>query len=182
MNIKLLFSISSLFAFSCLWAQPDQKCKVTVVAEVKDSLFEVVSDQGLISLNYKSGEFMLTIPLSSFDSNIDTLDGFMDASESQLSYTGNIGVDFFEFMNNEENTGKYFPIKGTLTLNNTTKGMLGQYALFKQNNNRDVNDQQIRITFIMDINPTDFGINAYIPALTKPIHIEVLEQPLNRQL
>jgi hypothetical protein len=162
-------------------AQPDQKCKIALVAEIKDSLYRFTSDQCFLLLDYKSGKFHLEVPVNSFYSERDSITHFLYTRTSSLIYDGNTGVDLFNLLNDQKNSGEYFPMNGSLNLNGITKGIVSQYALVKLNNSPANTDQYMRITFLMDINPGEFGINKYVPLLTKPLRIEIIEQRLNVQ-
>jgi polyisoprenoid-binding protein YceI len=172
--------LSALLSICLAHAQPDQRCKVSVIVGIRDSVYELTSDQGYITFNYESGKFNLTLPINSLYSPLDTIAAFIKTSNGYLTYKGTTNVNSFDLTNTQMNTNKYFPMEGLLSLNGITKGIISQYALSKLNDGRDNTDRQMRITLMMNINPIDFGITKQFPNVNKLIRVEIIEQPLNR--
>src|SRR6186713_3324562 len=160
-------------------AQTVVKCKVRFIAEVNDTNYMFSSTEGTLSLNSRTGDLNFSIPLKAIDSDMDTLDNYLETRDESLTFTSTITTSIFDIVNKDENRDTYFPTNGQLFLNNITKGVRGQFSAFKQNNEREELTNNLRMSLVFDIDPTDFNLSKYLPQLKEPVKVEIAESFVN---
>lgn len=160
-------------------AQITGNCKVSITTEIKGKLYKLESNEASLTLNSKSGDLMLRMELKSIDSELDTLDNYLDATDDELVFSGNIGTPLFDLLNVDKNSGNNFPIQGTLTLNELSNKVRGGFNVFKINNEREELLRNVRFSLFLNFNAKDFALNKVLPALTEDISLQINEAIVN---
>lgn len=171
------YLILALFAVCSTLAKSQSTLVATV--EFKDTVYTIKSTEAKASLNFRTGVLQITASLASFNCAVPAINKYLDSVGGTLLYNANINQDEFKFIQ-EENQEQLMPLQGIVLLNNSEKGIVGNYKLFKLNNSREDEENNIRITLLFDIVPDDFKITNVLPALIKPIRFELVEAVITR--
>lgn len=169
----------------CLWcstqgmAQVAGNCKVKITAAYRGKQYKMESDQASLTFNSKSGDLYLRMKLSSIDSEHDSLEDYLEHRNDEMVFYGNIGTSLFDLLNNEENSGKDFPIEGSLLLNQMTNRITGRFNVLKINNERDELLRNIRFSLFFNFMARDFALDRFYPGLTGPVDVQVNEAVAN---
>jgi hypothetical protein len=160
-------------------AQIVGNCKVKITAAYRGKQYKMESDKATLTLNSKSGDLYLRMKLNSIDAELNTVDDFMEGRDDEMVFYGNIGTSLFDLLNNEENSGKDFPIEGSVLLNQLTIKNTGRFNVLKINNERDELLKNIRFSLFFNFMARDFALDKYYPGLTGAIDVQVNEAVVN---
>jgi hypothetical protein len=177
MYTKICFAI-----FICieLAANAQQSnCNITFTTVVNGKNINIRSKEAYLFLNSRSGDITLKVDLNSFDSELDTIDYYLSTRNDQLIFTGHLEDNIFDFLNNQENSGKNYPMEGVLTLNNINNNIDAQYNVLKINNERDDLLRNVRVSLFGNFKSNSFKLRSVFPLLTGDITFQVNEAVVN---
>jgi hypothetical protein len=139
---------------------------------------------GLIKLNNQNDEFSFDVALFPILSTPKDNDSIRDMNKKIfLKFTTHFHFTDLDFGANDGNE-KHFTVPGEITLNNKTLpinldvGIHGAMALTDEN--RGISTYPVLMSFIIDINPGDFGLDFETINFVRTISVEVRNGIINR--
>ncbi len=87
--------------------------------------------------------------------------------------------NIFDFLNNQENSEKTYPMNGMLTLNNIMDNISAKYTVFKINNERDELLRNVRVSLSGSFKSSSFQLQSVFPQLKGDISFQIDEALLN---
>jgi hypothetical protein len=173
-----LFLLLLLFTSTIVSAQY-LSCAVTVSTIINNKPVILKSEEGVLTLNSKSGDIELKVKNSSLMNETDTFNALFHLLEDDIVFTGNIQNNIFTFLNQEANTGKNFPLQGTLNINTLALQMVASYSATKINNQRDDLSRNLKMSLFINFPAAAARLNKYYPAGVGDFLIQVNEVTTN---
>jgi hypothetical protein len=154
-----------------------------ISTEVNGNINSVNNESTVISLNDASKEFTASVSLLPIVNNADEEDSLAEANNLlQLIFTGQFPIDNFAFFsdNNDDNIHR---MNGLLSVNGISNPYTLSFTLQSPLNTDKRNSEEVlsadasffpfKISFIIEMNPADFGLDREPSAIEKDIIVEV---------
>jgi polyisoprenoid-binding protein YceI len=177
-----LYHFAAIVVFTlCTTAARAQftNCRVTFSTVVNGQLHTIESDQAVLIYSSKSSDLVMRVNLSSIDTEIDTLDRYLQTRDEDLAFTAHLNTSIFDLMDAMRDANDNLPLQGTLTLNRQAGPAAASFRVFKINNEREEMMKGIRMSLYMNIQAKDYALNRLYAPLSNEVNIQINEAVVN---
>lgn len=180
---RILLSVFSMITLQAA-AQEFIGTNVHFSKEIENGGSHSADEIGLIRLNNQSDEFSFDISLFPILTTPRDNDSIKSMNEKVvLSFRSQFPHNDLDFLSND-GSEKTFTVPGELTINNRTRpvtvilGMHSSMAL--DDETRGIDSYPVLISFIMEINPSEYGLDFETINFVRSIYVEVRNGIINK--
>lgn len=179
MKLNFLLSFVLLVCYTTIVSAQYSSCIVAFTTTIDNKPLVLKSNSGVLVYNTKSGNLTLTVNSSSFVNELDTFTPAIFPQDDNIIFTGTIQQNIQQVVNPQSNSGKIFPITGTLTINSLALQMVANYTALKINNSRDDLTKNLKMSLFLPFTAKSAKLNKYLPSATGDVIIQVIEGTTN---
>ncbi|MCE3279587.1 MAG: hypothetical protein K0S44_1778 [Bacteroidetes bacterium] len=180
---RILLGVFSMITFQAA-AQEFIGTNVRFTKEIEAGGSKSTDEIGLIRLNNQSDEFSFDISMFSILTTPKDNDSIKHMNERvNLSFRCQFPHNDLEFLSNDGSETE-FTIPGELTINNRTRPVnliLGMHSsMIKNDETRGIDSYPVVVSFIMEINPAEYGLDFETINFVRSIYVEVRNGVINK--
>jgi hypothetical protein len=179
MKSKLLLTCLLICSSATIVLAQLNSCIVTFSTTVNNQPVILRSESGVLMLNSKSGDLILRVNSSSLISETDSFGTMFHLPEKDIIFTGNFqSSSILQLVNQQGNSGRTYPITGTLDINSQSLQMNANYSMLKINNQREELSRNLKMSLFITFPAATAKLNKYYPGISD-IMIQVNEATTN---
>jgi hypothetical protein len=180
---RILLSVFSMITFQAA-AQEFIGTNVRFSKDIEAGTSLSADQIGLIRLNNQSDEFSFDISMFPILTTPRDNDSIKSMNEKVvLSFRSQFPVNDLDFLSND-GSEKNFTIPGELTINNRTRPVtmiFGMHSSMARNDeSRGIESYPVLISFIIEINPAEYGLDFETINFVRTIYVEVRNGIINK--